>query len=246
MRSLDPYTVPFFRDYLLILRRVEKTPIKLTKKEKRFSLVDVAELVPQFVQQESIEEHKKYGWGIRLERDIDFLEQARVMMEVNGLVAKRKDRLYLTREGRSFLTDLPPLEQYVRMVHAYWEETNWDYFHFGVEVNGRTMTKLFQGQQVEIWRAIQDLGYAWSDFRKFCEALDRHFDLKRYKGEWDTTDWLRSDVYYALFRDGLVRLGCVEVERSKGGHEYLRKVEKFRLTYLGLYVLERYLNYFKN
>lgn len=210
---MDPYTVPFFHDYLLILRRIDARPIRLTKTEKRLSLPDMAELIPKFVQQKSIEEHKKFGWKICLERDIAFLEQARVMMEVNGLVHKRKDRLCLTKDGKRFLVELSPLDQYVRMVHTYWEEVNWGYFSYGSEVAGKSMTKLFQSDQTEIWRALKDYGYEWCDYRQFCRSLDKHFELGRYKDQWDGAEW------------------------SWG------KIERFRTTYLGLYALERYVNY---
>lgn len=223
---------------------MEKAPIKLTKKEKRLSIADIAELIPEFSQQESIKRHKEFGWKIRLEHDIAFLEQARVMMQVNRLVSGRKDKLSLTKEGRTFLTELSPLDQYVRMVHTYWEEVNWGYFDYGVEVAGRkSMTKLFQADGAEIWRALKNYGYEWCDYGEFCQALDGHFDLGRYKDKWDGGDWLKSDVYRALFRFALIRLGCVEIEKFEDGHRYLWEIEKFRPTYLGLYVLERYMNY---
>ncbi len=218
----------------------------MTKTEKKFSITDMSELIPIFLQQESIEEHKKYGWKLRLERDIAFLEQARVMMEVDGLVYKRKDKLCLTKEGKTFLTKLTPVDQYVRMVHTYWEEVNWGYFSFGMEVAGRSMTELLQADQVEIWRALLNYGYEWCNYRQFCRALDKHFVLGKYRDQWDGADWLEFEVYLALFRSALIRLGCIEIERSVDRHRHLREIKRFRPTYLGLYAFERYVNYFRS
>ncbi len=206
----------------------------------------MAELLPKFAQKESIEEHKEYGWKIRLEHDIAFLEQARVMMEVNRLVYKRKDRLCLTKKGKTFLNEIAPIDQYAHMVRTFWEEVNWGYFSSGAEVRGKSMAELFQFDQVEIWRALRNYGYEWCDYREFCRALDKHFVLGKYKGPWDGADWLEFDVYLALFRSVLIRLGCVEIEMPKGKQRHWREIERFRPTYLGLFVLEKYAGYSKS
>lgn len=242
MKSLDPYTVPFINDFLLVLRRMEERPIKLTKAEKRLSLTDMAELIPKFANQESVEEHKKYGWSIRLEHDIDFLEQARVIIEVSHLGRKERDKLFLSRQGKEFLHKLDPVEQYSRLVIYFWEHVNWGYFAYG---SLSTMARKLQNDQGEIWRAIRDHGYEWCDFGEFCQALRKHFDLDRYKEKWEGADWLRFEVDLALFRQNLIRLGCVEVERE-AGPRYLERIKRFRPTYLGLYVFECYLGCFNS
>src|SRR3989344_2965741 len=72
--NIDPYTIPFFHDFMLFLNRLVKQPIKRTA-TGNISLSDIENLLQQFKQQERMEEYKKYGWHLRREEELQFLTQ---------------------------------------------------------------------------------------------------------------------------------------------------------------------------
>ncbi len=125
--NTDPYSIPFFHDFMLFLGRLKERQIKRTV-TGTISLIDIQSLLTQFNQQERIEEYKKYGWHLRREEELQFLTQIKIIAEVMYLTYNRKGFLYLSKNGQGFLKNINSLTQYQNMVLHYWYRVNWGYF----------------------------------------------------------------------------------------------------------------------
>lgn len=236
---IDPYTVPFFHDFILFLKRLEQKPIRKTK-AGNISLTDIQDFLTQCKQQERIEEFKKYGWSLRREEELDFLTQIKIIAGVMYLTYNRKDYLKLSKSGRGFLHNIDSTMQYSAMVLHYWYRVNWGYFTFGREIQGKSIESILQNNQTIIWKALLEKGSYWHDYRTFCFSLRDYFNLhKHVADEHDEEYELLSEIHHVLFRKNLLRFGCVEAEEKKYKYDWHTEISRFRPTELGLRVFHK-------
>lgn len=237
--ELDPYGVPFFCDFMLFLKRLQKQPVKRTLTGS-ISLTDIKELLPQFKQQERIDEYKSFEWRLHREEELDFLEQIKIISEVMFVTYKRKRLILLSKNGQGFIEKLDPLNQYKEMVLHFLYKVNWGYFSYGKVVNGCNLAEFLQHHQTEIWEAFLKTGIRWIEYKKFCQWLYDYFNLKPYiNDEFDFEHELLFEINLVLFTRNLVRFGCVEVIEESYEHAWHKEITKFRLTPLGLHVLHK-------
>lgn len=243
--NTDPFTVSFFHDFMLFLRRLEQRSVKRTITGD-ISLTDIKELLVNFKQQERIQEYKRYGWHLRREVELQFLTQMKIITEVMYLTYKRKGYLHLSNSGKAFLKNTEPLAQYQNMVLHYWFRVSWEYFTPGKVVNNDTLANLLQNNQNHIWKALYAKTSEWTNYEKFCLSLMNYFHLEPYfSDKYDPRHDLLFYIDLILFRRNLERLGCIEVEKKKGKYDFDKEIVRFRATPLGLTVFHKalYANY---
>lgn len=237
--EMNPYEIPFFYDFMLFLKRLQKQPIKRTL-TGQISLTDIKEIIPQFKQQERIKEYKSFGWRLHKESELDFLEQIKIISEMMFIIYKRKGLLLLSKNGEGFFEKLSPLNQYTEMVLHFWYKVNWGYFSHGKEVSGRNLAEFLQYHQTEIWQVLLKTGIMWIDYTKFCHWLCDYFNLRPYiYSEFDFEHELLFEINRVLFMRNLVRFGCVEIIEESYEHAWHKEITKFRLTPMGLHVLHK-------
>lgn len=237
--KLDPSKVDFFCDFILFLRYLEKQPIKRTV-TGAISLSDIKPLLSQFKEQERIQEFAKYGWSLRREVELDFLEQIKIIAEMMFVIYKRRGFFYLSKAGKGFLNNLNPINQYKEVVLHFWYRVNWGYFSRGKEINGVNLAEKLQQHQNIIWKTLLSKGTDLIDYRIFCQSLTEYLKLGDYfVSSYDSKREVLSDIQYALFWRNLLRFGCVEIEEKQGEYKWEKEIVKFRSTDLGLYVFHK-------
>lgn len=237
----DPLTVPFFRDFMLFLRRLQEKPIKRTV-TGAISLSDIQSLLTQFQEQERIEEFKKYGWHLRREEELQFLTQIKIIAEAMYLIYPRKGYLYLSNNGKAYLKNIVPLIQYQNMVFHYWFRVNWGFFTAGGPViNNMNLAEKLQHIQKDVLAALLKKGEAWQDYKQFCLSLRDYFQLNQYiTSDYNPGHDLLFHIRLILFDRNLLQLGCVEVvEETDQKYRWDKNIVKFRPTKLGLYVFHK-------
>lgn len=242
---LDPYRVDFFHDFMLVIKHLEKQPIKMTATGK-ISLSDIKSLLIEFKEQETIKEFQHFGWSLRREEELDFLEQIKIISEMMYIVYKRKGYFHLSKHGRAFLNNLKSIDQYKEMVLHFWYKVNWGYFSLGKEVNGINLAEKLQQHQNLIWKTLLAKDKEWLDYQLFCQSLSDYLHLGDYFiRTYPPYEKETPDFDYELLYRNLVRFGCVELELNQGKSKYDKKIIRFRSTDLGLYVYQKalYENY---
>lgn len=240
-KLLNPDKVDFFHDFILFLKHLQKQPIKRTLTGK-ISLSDIKPLISQFRQQETIKEFQKYGWKMRREEELEFLEQIKIIAEMMFIIYKRRGYFGLSRNGKAFLTKLKPLEQYKEMVLHFWYRVNWGYFSLGSEVKGLNLAEKLQQHQNLIWKTLFAKGKEWIDYTVFCQSLTDYLHLNEYFIDPYSNDIkyeMISDMRYALFRKNLIRLGCVETEERQGKYKWSKEIVRLKSTDLGLFAYHK-------
>lgn len=236
---LDPLKVDFFYDFLLFLKHLEKQSIKRTA-TGMISLSAIKSLLTEFKERETIKEFQEYGWKLRREEELDFLEQIKIISEVMFAIYKRKGFYYLSKNGRAFLQNLKPTDQYKEMVLHFWYRVNWGYFYRGREVNGLNLSEKLQKHQNSIWKALFSKGTEWIDYKLFCKTLSDYLHLDEYFiSYYDLNRKEEPNLNYPLFYRNLVRFGCVELEEKRGKSKYDNEIVRFHSTSLGLYVYNK-------
>jgi len=226
----------FFHDFILFLKRLEEKPIKRTV-TGNISLIDITDLQKGFRQQKIFNEYKKYGWKIRTESEIDFLTQIKVIAEVMHLTYKRKNKIFLSKNGKGYLYNIDSITQHCNMVLDYWEGINWEYFSYSPEINGISAMEILQKNQYILWNAFLKKQDQWFEFKLFCQTIMTHFKLSDYyKNLYDLSFYL--NIEYGLLRKNLVRFGCIECEERKDKHN-ISRIVRIRPTNLGLFIFER-------
>jgi hypothetical protein len=239
--SLNPFEIDFFYDFILFLKRLEQQPIKRTI-TGTISLSDIKQLLLEFKDQEKIQEYKEYGWKMRREEELDFLEQIKIISEMMFAIYKRRGFYYLSKNGKAFLQNLKPISQYREIVLHFWYRVNWGYFSFGKTICGLNLAEKLQENQNHIWKALFSKGTAWIDYAVFCQSLTDYLHLSKYFHDdynSDIKDEMYSDIKHALFRKNLIRLGCVEIEEKQGKHKSEKQIVRFRSNNFGLYVYDK-------
>lgn len=209
------------------------------------SLADIKSLLAEFKEQERMREYQRFGWKIRREEELDFLEQIKIISEVMFVIYKRKGYFLLSKNGKAFLNNLKPINQYKEMVLHFWYRVNWGYFSRGREVRGLNLAEKLQQHQNQIWKALLLKGLDWIDYKFFCLSLADYLHLNEYfVSPYDQNRKEFPDLNYELFYRNLLRFGCIELEKEKGKTRWDDKIIKFRSTRLGLHVYHEAL--FKN
>lgn len=237
----DAKSVDFFHDFIVFLKHLKKHPIQRTLILGNISLHDITNLKQQFLYSTHTDEvRKEMDWQIRVEDDVEYLTQMKIIAEVMHLTYKRRRQLILSKNGSGYLDRLRPLEQYTEMVLHFWYRANWAYFNLGKEIRGRTLTEILQDYQNNIWQIFLKNGEAWMDYRGFCLALETHLNLYEYfKDEYgDPQDNLLFDINLSLFRKNLLRFGIIEVEEGQK-EKWKLNIKRFRPTPLGLHVFKK-------
>ena len=239
-KYLDPNKVDFFHDFMFFLRYLEKQPIKRTLTGK-ISLSDIKPLISQFRQQETIKEFQKFGWKLRREEELEFLEQIKIIAEMMFLIYKRRGYFGLSKNGKSYLTKLKPVEQYKEMVIHFWYKVNLGYFsRIGKDINGVNLAERLQQHQNLIWKTLLAKGTDWLDYRLFCQSLSDYLQLDDYFiNTYAQNRKEDPDFDYELFYKNLVRFNCVELEVKHGKTKWDKKIVRFRSTDLGLYTYNK-------
>ena len=232
-------SIPFFHDFIIYLKYLEEKPIKLTA-TGNISLKDIHELSKRFKEQEVFEEFKHFGWKITTEPQIQFLHQIKIIAKVMRLTYKNKSALSITKNGKEFLRNLSPLEQFKEMVLHYWHQVNWDYFTPTREIYGISFTQRLQDVQESIWHALLNKGANWLDYSEFCKSVNLYFNFTPYFEDYPYAtpeEELKSEIRHVLFRRNLVLFGCVEIEEK--GKKWDAEIVRFRTTQPGLYVFQK-------
>ena len=237
---LNPEKVDFFHDFILFLKHLQKQPIKRTLTGK-ISLSDIKSLILKFKQQETIEEFQHFGWKLRREEELEFLEQIKIIAEMMSVTYKRKGYYGLSKKGKAFLTKLKPIEQYRDMVLHFWYKVNWGYFsRIGKDINGVNLAEKLQQHQNLIWKTLLAKGTDWLDYKLFCQSLSDYLHLDDYFiNTYAQNNKEDPDFDYELFYKNIVRFGCVELEVKHGKTKWDKKIVRFRSTNLGLYAYHK-------
>lgn len=238
--QLKPDKVDFFHDFILFLRYLQKQPIKRTLTGK-ISLSDIKPLITQFRQQETVKEFQKYGWKLRREEELDFLEQIKIIAEMMFVIYKRRGYYGLSKNGKGFLEKLQPIDQYKEMVLHFWYRVNWGYFsRIGKDINGLNLAEKLQQHQNLIWKTLLAKGKDWLDYKLFCQSLTDYLHLEEYFINPYAPDGKDvPDFDYELFYRNLVRFGCVELEEKQSKTKWDKEIIRFRSTDLGLYLYSK-------
>lgn len=245
----DPFTptndaiesIDFYYDFIAFLRRADNLPIKETL-TGNISLKNIESLLKELkTTRERVNEYKEFGWKIRSELELQTLVQIKILAEVMRLTHKRKGKLYLSKDGRFFLNNLTPLEQYKQMILHYWYSVNWDYFYEKRRVNGMTLNDILQDNQDKIWHCLLCKDNQWINYQKFCLALRDYFHLEPFFENpfSDPEDQLFRDIEISLFRKNLLLFNCVEIESKPGKNGEQREITRFRSTQIGLYLYQK-------
>lgn len=237
MKDIAPDRIPFFVDFILYLKHLEKKPIKLTK-TGMISLASIKELLASFTQRERFEEFKKHGWKMRSEQEVGFLTKIKLIAKLLKFTYTRNGTIRLNKQGRKMLTEDADV-QYVNMVLCYWNEVNWGYFSHGREINGMVFSEKLQDIRVKLWDDLIQMRDDWIDFENYAQALTSYYNLSEYFKEQDgaLSDFsMKLDIEHALFTNNLELFGCVEVKRSNGKKSWDRKLKQFRVTQRGLFM----------
>jgi len=194
-----------------------------------------------------MKEFQRFGWTLRREEELDFLEQIKIISEIMFIFYKRKGYFYLSKHGKAFLTNLKPIDQYKEMVLHFWYKVNWGYFsRIGKVIDGLNLAEKLQQYQNMIWKTLLAKDTDWLDYKLFCQSLSDYLHLDDYftnsyypKGKED------PDFEYELFHRNLVRFGSVELDIKPGKTKYDKEIVRFRPTNLGQYVYQKalYENY---
>lgn len=244
--SLDPYKVDFFHDFMLFIKHLEEQPIKRTA-TGMISLSDIKSMLTGFKNQETMKEFQHFGWTLRREEELDFLEQIKIISEMMYIFYKRKGYFHLSKHGKAFLNNLKPIDQYKEMVLHFWYKVNWGYFsRIGKVIEGANLAEKLQQHQNMIWKTLLAKGTDWLDYKLFCQSLSDYLHLDEYfLNPYSPNGKDVPDFDYELFYRNLVRFGCVELEMEQGKSKYDKKIIRFKSTDLGLYIYHKalYENY---
>ncbi|KKP67021.1 MAG: hypothetical protein UR68_C0012G0019 [Candidatus Roizmanbacteria bacterium GW2011_GWA2_35_19] len=229
--DIEIFKNDFFHDFIVFLKYVENNNIQRTT-TGNISLRDIAALQKEFRQQKIFNQFKEYGWKINSERVVEFLTQIKIISESMHITYKRKNKILISKNGKSFLHNIDSITQYWNMVLHYWRRISWEYFCPSPDIGHITVMDTIQKNQNVIWNAFLKKEYLWIDFEIFCKTIKIHFQLESfYKGIDDFSYYL--DIEYGLFKKNLVRFGCVEIEEKKNKYNSNRIV-RFRTTKLGI------------
>lgn len=225
-------SIDFYHDFIAFLRRLNNLPIKRTL-TGNISLKDIESLLKDLkTTRKRISEYKEFGWKLRTEQELQTLEQIKILSEVMRLTYKRKGKLYLSKNGREFLKNLAPIQQYKQMILHYWHSVNWDFFYERRRIKGLTLNDILQDNQDKIWQALLYKGTQWIDYQKFCLALRDYFHLEPFFENpfFDPEKELFTNIEISLFTKNLLLFNCVELEKNR-----------FRSTQVGLYLYQKML-----
>lgn len=226
--SLDPYKVDFFHDFMLLIKYLEKQPIKRTA-TGMISLINIKSMLTEFKNQETIKEFQRFGWTLRREEELDFLGQIKIISEMMFIIYKRKGYFYLSKHGKVFLNDLKPIDQYKEMVLHFWYRVNWGYFsQIGKVIEGVNLAEQLQQHQNLIWKTLHAKGTDWLDYKLFCRTLTDYLNLNDYFiNPYYPNGKEEPDFEIELFHRNIVRFGCVELDIKPGKTKYDNEIVKF-------------------
>ncbi|EKD43286.1 MAG: hypothetical protein ACD_72C00363G0002, partial [uncultured bacterium] len=86
----------FFSDFIKYLKYLEVHPVRLTA-TGNISMSKITSLLDSFQQRETFETHAKYGWKIRYEHEVEFLEQSKIIAQIMKLTSKRKGYIKISK-----------------------------------------------------------------------------------------------------------------------------------------------------
>jgi hypothetical protein len=223
-------SIDFYYDFIAFLRRIYNLPIKETL-TGNISLKDIESLLKELkTTRQRINEYRKFGWKLRTEQELQTLGQIKILSEVMRLTYKRKGKLYISKDGRDFLNNLAPIQQYKQMILHYWYSVNWDYFYGNKRIKGATLNDILQDNQDKIWHTLFCKGTQWINYQKFCLALRDYFHLEPFFDDdiLGAENELFTDIEISLFIKNLLLFNCVEMEKNR-----------FRSTQIGLYLYQK-------
>lgn len=136
------------------------------------SLSDIKSMLIQFKNQETIKEFQHFGWSLRKEEELDFLEQIKIISEMMYIIYKRKGYFHLSKLGKAFLHNIEPIDQYKEAVLHFWYKVNWGYFsRIGKVIDGANLAEKLQQHQNIIWKTLLAKNNDWLDYKLFCRSL---------------------------------------------------------------------------
>lgn len=231
--------VDIFHDFLALLNLLKERPIKRTA-TGNISLKDIDTLLQTLKTVQPILKHtKEMGWQIRREDEILPLHLIKTMADIMHLTYKKHDKLFLSKNGRTFLDKLMPSDQFTQLFQYYRQRLNWAYYASFTEKH-EAFAHLLQTQQDHIWRRLTEKGTAWIEYKMFCEALRDDLRLQTLLEESYTTPeeilYRRIDTH--IFSRILSLFGCVETE-TKQIDKWDTEIIRFRLTKIGIALLQQ-------
>ena len=152
------------------------------------------------------------------------------------LTYKKHCNLSVSKNGRAFLENLTPVDQFDQLFKYYKNRFNWAYYTFFD--NDARFAEALQSSQDIIWRLVKEKGTRWQDYESFCDNLNERLNLQAFldKPYSAPEKVLYQDVKYILFDKLLSLFGCVELE-TKEINKWSTAIIRFRLTKIGLAIL---------
>jgi hypothetical protein len=243
----DPLTIPFFHDFILFLNHLKEHPIQKTKTGS-ISIKPILPLLNQFKDNRHLLEIRKMGWELHREDEYNALLQIKIIALNMYIIYNRKEYLYLSKNGRGYLDKVDPLAQYSAMVLHYWYRTNWDYISPTHPCGKSNFGEIIYQNQNELWQILLKEKDKWLDFESFANTLISYLHLNDYfKNTYDPHEdsqfSINLAVYFDLFAHNLLRFGIVEFEpftpKSTWQDLPYQNNARFRLTPMGIYILEQ-------
>jgi tetratricopeptide (TPR) repeat protein len=236
----DVLAVDFFHDFLAFLNRLKIRPIKRTA-TGNMSLKDIEPLLQTLKTVKPVLDHaKKMGWKARTEHEILSLNLIKIITDIMHLTYKKHDKLFLSKNGKAFLDDLSPIDQFSQLFQYYRQRVNWAYYTSFTEKQEALANKL-QALQDYIWKMIKEKGDGWIEYKSFCRTLRDEFQLQPLlEASYSNPD----DILYRridgiLFSRILVLFNCVELE-TKQIDKWNTVIIRFRLTKIGRAMLQEF------
>jgi len=222
-------SVDYFYDFLQFLHYVDQGGCARTATGNisRKSINDLSHVFRNGKQLQFMDEKMK--WKVRSENECYYLNQIRITAEAMYCIYKRKNNFFLSKNGKGFLINIEPYQQYEHMVLWFWNRVNWEYFSPG------KMTSVLQKNQMFIWNYLLQKSEEWIDFSVFCQSLKTYFHQEDiYNQSYDPNHELHLDIQYGLLERNLKRFGCIEADYQKSENIWDRKLVRFRSTKLGI------------
>jgi tetratricopeptide (TPR) repeat protein len=235
LTNADVTRIDFFADFLRFLTYLTQRPIKRTA-TGNISVKAIADLLPTLKTVQPLLTHaQQRGWTLRTEQELHPLHMFNILAALMKLTRKNKDTLVLTKNGQTFLQDLPSVQQYTHLLSYYWQKLNWPYIS-GVTENRSNLASVLQRNQTRIWQRLLQSGTQWIEYQAFCQWLRDTLPLEPFLHEFYATPEhiLERAVEHLLFAENLCLFGCVEVEWTKEAQEWKKHIIRFRSTAVGL------------
>lgn len=172
-------------------------------------------------------------WPINTEDEVQHLIRIRLISKVMFLTYQRKGKLFLSKNGNAYFTNIDKQTQFEQMILWYFLRCNWAYMHHYLEDSAT----IFQNNQEILWRQLISQKDNLIDFKKYVEGIKFYFKFSKNENQYsDRVEWAVERI---IVKD-LELFNLIKVNRIPG--QYGKVIKNFKLTKLGDYILNKFLN----